>query len=150
MTVLQLIRGGKQGLEPLPNPRERRPAEMFRDGTDTFLAGSDDLIWIAFELSLARFRVLGFCFVNRYFQSIDETEAEWLSDALIRLIANKDPTAIERFIDTHLDGRFVEQVQLHNEITRNDMFVAQDGVIHAQDEDFDSLSDALKRVNPYR
>jgi len=79
MTVLQLIRGGKQGLEPLPNPEQLRPAQMFREGKDTFLAGSDDLVWIAFGLSLSNFRVVGFCFVDRYFMPIDDSEAEWLS-----------------------------------------------------------------------
>jgi hypothetical protein len=150
MTVLQLVRGGEQGLEPLRIPEARSPTEMLRArGNDTFLAGSDDLIWIAFGLSLSNFRVLDFYFVNRYFEPLGE-ESEWLSDELIRLIEDGNPNAISRFIETHLEGRFVEQVRLHNGTTRNDMSVAQDGIVNAQDEDFASLSDALRRVNPYR
>lgn len=150
MTVLQLIRGGKQGLEPLPNPDQLRPAQMVREGKDTFLAGSDDLIWIAFDLSLSSFRVVEFHFVDRYFLPIDDGEGEWLSNELVRVIDDRKSSAITHFIDAYLDGRFVEQVRLHNEITRNDMTVVQEGIIYAQDEDFPSLSAALKRVNPYR
>ncbi|MBB2992140.1 hypothetical protein FHR72_003636 [Mycolicibacterium iranicum] len=152
MTVLQLVRGGKgkQELQPLPNPEQLQPAQMFRNGTDTFLAGSDDLIWIALGLSFSNFRVIQFAFVDRYFQPIAETEADWLSDQLVDLIEQRLLDSIEIFIATHLNGRFVEQVRLHNGSTHNDITVVQDGIVYAKEEDFASLSVALKRVNLYR
>ncbi|BDD96557.1 hypothetical protein [Mycolicibacterium fortuitum] len=147
MSVLQLIRGETQGLEPLPNPEQLQPAQIFRESGNAFLAGSDDLIFIAYHLSHRGYRVLDFYIVNRFFVPIEEEEREWLSEELIRLIESGRLKAIHKFIERHLDGRFVEQVRLHSYVTDNNITIAQQGVVHANDEDVAPLRKGLDGVN---
>lgn len=144
MSVLQLIRDGEQDLEPTPNPRQLGPLDIAKNA---FLAGSDDLIFIALHLSLRGFRVLDFYIVNRYFVPVDEEEREWLSDELIRLLEAEKPTSIRRFIDRHMTGRFVEQVRFQSEGTDNQLTIAQQGVVNARDEDVATLRKSLSEVS---
>lgn len=145
MTVLQLIRGGDHRLEPLPNPDHLKPAQIFRQGKDTFFAGSDDLIFIAFHLKRHGFRLMEFYFVDRFFAPIDAVEKEWLSDLLVRVIDSGTDHDLRKFIDSAMKARFVEQVRLLNEVTGNNIYIAQQGVITANDEDIAFLRKALSK-----
>jgi hypothetical protein len=147
MTVLQLIRGGEQGLEPLPNPDQLKPAQIFRQGQGAFLAGSDDLISIAFHLNQSDFRVLDFYIVDRFFVSVSEDEREWLSNELVQLIDAGKSKALWDFVDRFMSGRFVEQVRLLSG-AGNNLSIAQQGVVNANEEDVASLRKGLTGVDP--
>jgi hypothetical protein len=148
MTVLQLVFAGDSDarhLEPQPNPDQLEPAKIFRQGQGVFLAGSDDLISIALHLSLNNFRVLEFYIVDRFFVSIDEDEQERLSSQLIRLIESKNLEALWKFVDRYMAGRFVEQVRLLSG-AGNSVTIAQQGVVHASEEDVAALRKGLSEV----
>lgn len=148
MSVLQLVRGGgDKGLEPLPNPKQLKPVQIFREGQGAFLAGSDDLIAIAFHLNQYDFRVLDFYIVDRYFVPIGEDEREWLSTELIKIIESRKSNAIRDFVDRYMSARFVEQVLLLSG-AGNNLSIAQQGVVHASEEDVASLRKGLTGVDP--
>ncbi|SRX93248.1 hypothetical protein MSP7336_01484 [Mycobacterium shimoidei] len=147
MTVLQLVRGDEKGLEPLPNPDQLQPVQIFRQRKDAFLAGSDDLISIAFHLGQTDFRVLDFHIVDRFFVRVAEEEREWLSGELIQLIEAGKWQSLWDFVDRHMSGRFVEQVQFLSGAD-NHLSIAQQGVVNANEEDLASLRKGLTGVDP--
>lgn len=148
MTVLQLIEdrsGGQRRIEPLPNPDEKTPEDLESEGVSTVDVGSDALIDFAVRLSHAGFRILEFSLVDRYFTEVDDDTAHELEPRLRRL-AITDANGLEDFKASFLADLFVDHVRMRNRETGNVIVLGQEGVVHAQLEDIDSLSRALNEA----
>lgn len=148
MSVLQLIEdrtGDKPRIEPLPNPDELPPEDFENDGVHTVDLGSDALIQFAGKLSRAGFRILEFSLVDRFFAEVDADTKKEL-EPLLRKAATADSAFLESFKHQFLVDLFVDHVRMYNRNTGNVVTLGQEGVIHAQTEDIESLSNALNGV----
>lgn len=148
MTVLQLIEdrsGGTPRIETLPNPDGKAPEVLEGEGFTTVDVGSDALITFAARLSHAGFKILEFSLVNRYFVEIDSDSAFEIEPRLRKLVSTNNQE-LEYFKTQFLADLFVDSVRLLNRETGNVVTLGQEGVVHAQAEDIDSLSRALNEV----
>lgn len=144
MTVLQLVLGGSgTGLKPVPNPLQLPPEEFLGDGA--FLAGSDDLIRIAAHLAMHGFRILSFSFVDRYFEPIEESRNNELSDELRSIIQRGiTPETRSRFVREKLAGLNIGLVRFRNLETHGNVAIAQEGIVRTRSEaDLPSLVSGL-------
>ena len=102
---------------------------------------------IAVHLSRAKFKVVNFSFVDKYFQPLDPAVNEKLSDHLLGLIKNGTIDDLKSLRADDLDKVSVESVRLRDLNTGANIQIAQEGVVRTRsDSDVPSLRSGLAQL----
>jgi hypothetical protein len=133
-------------IEARPNPRNKDSDALQREGVETVDVGSDLLLQFASHLAHAGFRVLEISLVDRFYAEADEEVKDQLEPPLRDLVTSNFDAA-KKFKDEFLADVFVSDVRLLNSKTGNVVTLGQEGVVHASNEDIESLSAALNEAS---